>query len=211
MRIAIRNGVGLVLVVGLAVASAACVMAPPSEGGSGGEEHGGGLGLPPEGGEGGECDDGDGDDGMCVAQGDSCAEAGSECCPGLHCCAGVPVPPGQEFCSDTCPISDENLKESFSSVEQDDVLERAASLPVSIWSYRSDGDFVTHMGPMAQDFHAAFGIGSTDRYISPVDSFGVTLASIQALHRQVRALEADRDALRMQIQDLQRGRRSRSR
>ena len=144
-----------------AIAFSACVMAPPTEGGTG-EEHGGPLGPPTEGGDDGTCGDDDGDDGMCAAEGESCA-MGEGCCPGLHCCSGIPVTPGEEFCSDQCPRSDENLKESFSSVEQAEVLERAAALQISTWSYRSDGDFAIHMGPMAQDFHAAFGIGATDR------------------------------------------------
>jgi hypothetical protein len=39
------------------------------------------------------------------------------------------------------------------------------------------------MGPMAQDFRAAFGVGEDDRHISTVDAEGVALAAIQGLHQ----------------------------
>jgi hypothetical protein len=38
----------------------------------------------------------------CVPKSGRCS--GSQlCCAGLECCSGIPVPAGQEFCSDTCP------------------------------------------------------------------------------------------------------------
>ncbi len=39
------------------------------------------------------------------------------------------------------------------------------------------------LGPTAQDFHATFGLGSSDRTIQPVDANGVLMLSIQALYR----------------------------
>jgi hypothetical protein len=58
-------------------------------------------------------------------------------------------------------------------------------MPVSTWSYRSDDPSVRHLGPMAQDFHAAFGLGSTDRAYDPIDAHGVELAAIKALYRRM--------------------------
>jgi hypothetical protein len=43
---------------------------------------------------------------------------------------------------------------------------------------------------MAQDFYAAFGLGSTDKGIATVDSDGVALAAIQALLKRIETLEA---------------------
>ncbi len=45
-----------------------------------------------------------------------------------------------------------------------DILAAAALLPVSTWSYRGEEN-VRHLGPMAQDWHAAFGLGPDDRSI----------------------------------------------
>jgi hypothetical protein len=58
-------------------------------------------------------------------------------------------------------------------------------MPVSTWSYRSDDPSVRHLGPMAQDFHAAFGLGSTDRAYDPIDAHGVELAAIKALYQRM--------------------------
>lgn len=71
----------------------------------------------------------------------------------------------------------------------DDILERVVELPVSVWTYGFDHHSVRHLGPMAQDFAAAFGLGFTDRRISMVDANGVCMASIQALYRRLVALE----------------------
>lgn len=49
---------------------------------------------------------------------------------------------------------------------------------------------------MAQDFAAAFGLGSTDRRINMVDANGVCMASIQALHRRLVELELEVAQLR---------------
>ncbi|MFE3290123.1 hypothetical protein [Rhodococcus sp. NPDC059234] len=76
------------------------------------------------------------------------------------------------------------------------MLERLATLPVSVWSYRFDHDSVRHMGPMAQDFAATFGLGSSDRTIALVDANGVCMASIQALHRRLVEVEAELARLR---------------
>ncbi|RME90510.1 MAG: hypothetical protein D6766_13150, partial [Verrucomicrobia bacterium] len=38
---------------------------------------------------------------------------------------------------------------------------------------------------MAQDFHAAFGLGTDDRHIATVDADGVALAAIQGLNQKL--------------------------
>ena len=142
--------------------------------------------------------------GDCQGQGGSCAAPGALCCRGLECCAGVPVPEGQEFCSDNCPISDRNLKTDIAAIDVDDVLRRVVALPISSWRYRKDGADVRHLGPMAQDFRAAFGLWDTDRMIFPLDASGVSLAAIQALDARLRAAEAQNEDLRARLERLER-------
>lgn len=77
-----------------------------------------------------------------------------------------------------------------------EVLERLAALPVSLWSYGYDDESVRHLGPMAQDFASAFGLGDSDVSINTVDEAGVCMAAIQALHERVVELEAEVDRLR---------------
>ncbi len=69
------------------------------------------------------------------------------------------------------------------------VLEELAQLPISSWRYKWDAPEVRHLGPMSQDFAAAFGLGEDERVIFPLDANGVTMASIQAVYRRVQALE----------------------
>jgi hypothetical protein len=80
------------------------------------------------------------------------------------------------------------------------ILERVADLPISFWTYEFEPG-VRHLGPMAQDFAAAFGLGRTNRMIEPIDEGGVALAAIQALHLRVRHLEAEVARLRAQEGD----------
>src|SRR5436190_1277172 len=77
-----------------------------------------------------------------------------------------------------------------------DVLERLAALPISAWNYKFDAVSVRHLGPMAQDFYASFGLGGDDKAINMVDANGVAMVAIQALYRRVVQLESDVAALK---------------
>lgn len=113
--------------------------------------------------------------------------------------AGVYVPGGGGSWSS---LSDRNLKENVEAVDPQAVLEEVAAMPVSTWNYTTEDAAVRHMGPMAQDFYAAFGLGDSERHINSLDADGVALAAIQGLYlenqelqAQVEALEARLDAL----------------
>lgn len=139
---------------------------------------------------------------MCQDEGESCA-AGESCCDGLQCCAGVPVPEGEEFCGAVCPISDRNKKENFAPVDADAILAKVGALEISTWNYTFQDPQFRHLGPMAQDFKAAFDIGHTDKAIFQVDADGVALASIQALYGQVKLLESENSKLRKTLSTLE--------
>ena len=81
-------------------------------------------------------------------------------------------------------------------VNGQELLERLAALPISEWNYDFDDASIRHLGPMAQDFAAAFGLGNDDKTISLIDANGVVMVAIQALHRRVVALEAELAALK---------------
>ncbi|MGC9357239.1 MAG: tail fiber domain-containing protein [Anaerolineae bacterium] len=99
--------------------------------------------------------------------------------------------------------SDRDLKENFDAVDGQEVLAHVAELPITTWSYKAEDDSVRHMGPVAQDFYAAFGLGADDRHIAALDSSGVALAAIQGLYQRTQALEAENATLREQVKDLQ--------
>ena len=65
------------------------------------------------------------------------------------------------------------------------MLDKVGRLPISTWSYTTEPVDVRHMGPMAQDFRASFGLGDDDKTYNAIDAHGVALAAIQALERRV--------------------------
>jgi hypothetical protein len=146
--------------------------------------------------------DGDGDP-SCSGMNESCA-SGEVCCGDLNCCEGVPVPPGAEYCSNQCPDSDRNLKQGFQTINTQWVLDQLVQLPISTWSYKDGKDgHARHLGPMAQDFHEAFDVGASDRYIFQIDADGVSFAAIQALDAKVEALEVENEQLRATLSELE--------
>ena len=80
--------------------------------------------------------------------------------------------------------SDRNQKENFTPIDPGDILDKVAALSLTEWNYKDDPSS-RHLGPMAQDFYAAFQVGPDDRHIATVDADGVALAAIQALNRKV--------------------------
>jgi len=94
--------------------------------------------------------------------------------------------------------SSREFKRAFEAVDPRAVLERLLQLPVLQWRYRDESDAL-HLGPMAEDFRGAFGLGGDPRYIGTVDADGVALAAIQGLNRK---LEDENAALRERLADL---------
>jgi hypothetical protein len=95
--------------------------------------------------------------------------------------------------------SDRNFKEGFATVDEREILARLVDMPVQSWNYKGEDPSIRHIGPMAQDFAAAFGVGEDDKYINLVDANGVTTAAIQALYRMVQEKEAQISALRAEV------------
>jgi hypothetical protein len=101
--------------------------------------------------------------------------------------AGVQLAPGAGAWS---TLSDRSAKANFAAVDGRSLLERLAGLPIETWNLRTQDESVRHIGPTAQDFSAAFGVGEDERHISTVDADGVALAASQALYTLVEEQEA---------------------
>jgi hypothetical protein len=99
---------------------------------------------------------------------------------------GVKLVPGSGTWSS---LSDRAMKSHVVAPDDAAILGKVATLPVSEWSYTSESG-VRHVGPMAQDFYATFGVGEDDRHIMSIDEDGVALSAIEALHRENVALRA---------------------
>ena len=89
--------------------------------------------------------------------------------------------------------SDRNVKENFAPVQPGEVLAKVVALPLSSWNFKTD-PATPHVGPMAQDFYAAFGTGTDERHIATVDADGVALAAIQGLNQKHEAEVKSKDA-----------------
>jgi len=99
--------------------------------------------------------------------------------------------------------SDRNLKENFRAVNPRAVLERLEKLPVSRWNMIGDSHKTLHLGPMAQDFKAAFGLGDSDKTINTADAQGVALTAIQGLAEVVQEKDARIAALSSKLSALE--------
>ena len=95
-------------------------------------------------------------------------------------------------------VSDRARKHDFDAVDGEDILGRLAALPVTSWRYRDDESGRRYIGPVAQDFHALFGLG-TDTTIATLDTDGVTLSAVQALEQRTRMLAAEDGELRADV------------
>ncbi len=100
-------------------------------------------------------------------------------------------------------ISDRNRKENFLALETGSVLTRLRSVPVTTWNYKSQDRTIRHIGPMAQDLHAVFGVGESNLLINSVDIDGINMAGVKELdartvgqESRISALEAENRELR---------------
>lgn len=105
--------------------------------------------------------------------------------------AGVSIASGSGTWSS---LSDRHAKANFTPANPREVLEKVVALPMTSWNYKTQEKSVRHLGPMAQDFHAAFGLGENDRTITTVDADGVALAAIQGLNAKLEDQVKARDA-----------------
>jgi trimeric autotransporter adhesin len=125
---------------------------------------------------------------------------------------GCDLPAGSGSWSCT---SDRNRKENFSDEDAEGVLERISHMRIQSWNWKGQDPRVRHLGPTAQDFYAAFGLGEGETTISLVDMDGVNLLAIQALERRTReqagvvgALRAENAALLAELEALMQEARS---
>ena len=97
--------------------------------------------------------------------------------------------------------SDRNLKENFKPVSAREMLDKVATLPISRWNYKQDASS-EHVGPMAQDFYAAFSVGPDDKHITTIDESGVALAAIQGLNQKLEETRAENADLKQELAEL---------
>jgi hypothetical protein len=104
--------------------------------------------------------------------------------------------------------STRTAKEKFEELDADDVLAALARMPVTAWNYK--GTEERHIGPVSEDFVAAFDVGTMDKdgarnntSLSHGDLAGIGLVAIQELHRQNQEQKQEISTLKAQIAELQ--------
>lgn len=95
------------------------------------------------------------------------------------------------------------IKDNIVPVESALVLERVLELPLATWHYTNDDSGALHLGPMAEDFRAAFGLGTNDRSLAPSDVAGAALAAVKGLHQVVQEKGARIAELEARLGDLE--------
>lgn len=98
--------------------------------------------------------------------------------------------------------SDREAKKNFRAENGEAVLEAISSMAIESWNYRAEDSSIRHIGPTAQDFRAAFALGTDDKTIGAVDADGINMLAIQALEKRTTDLGAGNDALRAENEEL---------
>ncbi len=89
--------------------------------------------------------------------------------------------------------SDRDAKENLVPTNGQDVLARLVAMPLYTWNFKGSDPAMRNLGPMAQDFSAAFGLGKDDKTIASGNLDGVALAAIQGLNEKLEAKLAEKD------------------
>lgn len=98
--------------------------------------------------------------------------------------------------------SDRNVKHDIEELDGRQVLAKLEKVAVSSWRYNAEASQARHMGPMAQDFYAAFGLGDDDKHIGTVDADGVALAAIKGVHAVTKEQQVEITELKGELKQL---------
>jgi hypothetical protein len=102
--------------------------------------------------------------------------------------------------------SSRSTKEHFAAVNGEALLATLRDVPVTTWNYITEGQQVRHIGPMAEDFYTAFGLGTNNTSIGVQDLAGIGIAAVKALEErtaQLQAKTAEVDELRARLLSLE--------
>jgi len=99
-------------------------------------------------------------------------------------------------------VSDSMTKENFRPVDKKALLEALARMRVRDYNLKSQDKSIRHIGPVAQDFHNAFGFGESNTAINMEDADGVLMAAVQALYEQNQFQQAEIEALKARLAEL---------
>jgi len=99
-------------------------------------------------------------------------------------------------------LSDKNSKENFKEINNQEILNKLIAMPIESWNYKSQNNNIRHIGPYAQDFNQAYGLGDGKLSINTIDSDGIAFVSLQALAERNERLSTKNQVLEEKVSDL---------
>lgn len=97
---------------------------------------------------------------------------------------------------------DRNLKTNFKKLDNEIILSKIDKMPVTEWNYKGN-DTVKYIGPVAQDFYAAFQLGGTDSLgINSICIDGVNMAGVKGLIERTNKMKDTIALLKQSIEEL---------
>lgn len=100
-------------------------------------------------------------------------------------------------------LSDSNAKTGVKNVDPREILSKLEHMPVTEWEYKHD-PHRRYFGPMAQDFHALFGLGNDDKTINTLDADGVLFLSVKGLAEELKERDKTIEELKARNEELSR-------
>ncbi|HJQ35784.1 MAG TPA: tail fiber domain-containing protein [Thermoanaerobaculia bacterium] len=99
--------------------------------------------------------------------------------------------------------SSRELKNELDLVDGKETLARLTAMPIAHWSLKTDESATKHVGPMAEDFYAAFGVGANNKTISVTDANGVAFSAIQGLAQTLKEKDEELTQLKARMAELE--------
>ena len=99
--------------------------------------------------------------------------------------------------------SSRTLKENFTQLNPDDLLNKINQLDITRWNFKSEGKSITHIGPVAEDFYRIFETGDAENHLATLDTAGVSLAGVKALSGKVESQQKQIEGLKLYTQQLE--------
>jgi hypothetical protein len=99
--------------------------------------------------------------------------------------------------------SSRKLKENFTQLNPDDLLNKINQLDITRWNFKSEGKKITHIGPVAEDFYRIFKTGDAEDHLATIDTAGVSLAGVKALSGKVKSQQEQIKSQQQQIEKQQ--------
>jgi hypothetical protein len=100
--------------------------------------------------------------------------------------------------------SSSSMKENFTDVDGEALLEQLRTLPITRWNYKVDNADIQHVGPVAEDFYRVLGVGENSSGIAAFDLGGISLVAVKELYEKNLAQKAELESLQSRVDDLER-------